>query len=78
MNRYDARQQFTDGLERYIFGIETDAGLFRLCENVRVYDDRLPGDACELVRAITANQDGFSGTYRDAAEAVRAELARNN
>jgi hypothetical protein len=27
MNQYDARQQFIEGLERYVCGIENDDGL---------------------------------------------------
>jgi hypothetical protein len=34
MNQYDARQQFIDGLEQYVSGIESDQGLLRLAENV--------------------------------------------
>ena len=42
MNRYDARQQFIDGLDRYVSGIETDEGLARLAENVSANHDRIP------------------------------------
>jgi hypothetical protein len=30
MHQYDARQQFIDGVERYLSGIETEEGLSRL------------------------------------------------
>ncbi len=42
MHTYDPRQQFIDGLERYVSGIETDDGLHRLAEHVSNYHDRLP------------------------------------
>ena len=35
MNQYDARQQFIEGLDRYLSGIETDDRLERLAKNVR-------------------------------------------
>jgi hypothetical protein len=42
MNRYDARQQFIDGLEQYVAGIETDEGLLRLARNVGAYFTAAP------------------------------------
>ena len=37
MNQYDARQQFIEGLDRYVSGIETDDRLQRLATNVSAY-----------------------------------------
>jgi len=34
MNQYDTRQQFIEGLEQYVAGLETDEGLLRLARNV--------------------------------------------
>jgi hypothetical protein len=45
MNRYDARQQFIEGLDRYVSGIENDDGLTRLADHVSKYHDRMPSDA---------------------------------
>ena len=42
MHTYDPRQQFIDGLKRYVSGIETDDGLHRLAEHVSKCHDRLP------------------------------------
>jgi hypothetical protein len=52
MNPYDARQQFIDGLDRYVSGIETDDGLQKLASNVKAYNDPLPAEACEIVGSI--------------------------
>ena len=46
MNQYDARQQFIEGLDRYVSGIETDDGLQRLATNVRAYHDPMPQSVC--------------------------------
>ena len=50
MHAYDARQQFIDGLEQYIAGIETDDGLLRLSENVCTYHDPLPPEGARSSR----------------------------
>ena len=42
MNPYDAWQQFIEGLEQYIAGIETAEGLLRLARNASGSHDRLP------------------------------------
>jgi hypothetical protein len=42
MHQYDPRQQFVDGLDRYVSGIETDDRLLRLATNVSAYHDRMP------------------------------------
>jgi hypothetical protein len=52
MNQYDARQQFIDGLDRYVSGIDADDGLQRLASNVKAYNDPLPPEACEVVSSI--------------------------
>ena len=66
MNTYDARQQFIDGLERYVSGIESDQGLSRLAENVSVYHDRMPSEACSLVTAIVWPRRRFTASYAGA------------
>ena len=45
MNQDDARQQFIEGPDRYVSGIETDDRLQRLATNVRDYHDRMPSEA---------------------------------
>ena len=71
MHTYDPRQQFIDGLERYVSGIETDGGLQRLAENVSKYHDRLPSEACDLVSAIVWPRRRFTNSYAGASEIVR-------
>ena len=74
MHTYDARQQFIEGLDRYVSGIETDKGLERLARNVSAYHDRLPTDACELVSAIVWPLRRFTNSYAGAAEVLRERL----
>jgi len=74
MHTYDPRQQFIDGLERYVSGIETDGGLQRLAENVSKYHDRLPSEACELVSAIVWPRRRFTNSFAGASEIVRKRL----
>jgi hypothetical protein len=71
MNQYDARQQFIEGLDRYVSGIETDDGLQRLATNVRTYHDRMPSEATDLVSAIVGPVRRFTNSYAGAAEALR-------
>jgi len=74
MHSYDPRQQFLDGLERYVSGIETDDGLHRLAEHVSKYHDRLPSEACELVSAIVWPRRRFTNSFAGASEIVRERL----
>jgi hypothetical protein len=74
MNVYDARHQFIEGLERYIAGIESDERLLRLSENVGGYRDELPPEAWELVAAIVSAKRQPTGTYADAAQAMREHI----
>jgi len=74
MYQYDVRQTFIEGLELYVTGIETDAGLLRLAKLVTTCHDALPRDACELVGAVLAPRDRFSGSYADAARALHSRL----
>jgi hypothetical protein len=74
MHSYDPRQQFVDGLERYVSGIETDDGLHRLAEHVSKYHDRLPSEACELVSAIVWPRRRFTNSFAGASEIVRERL----
>jgi hypothetical protein len=74
MNRYDARQQFIEGLEQYVAGIETDRGLLRLARNVGAYHDQMPAEAYRLVKAILETRDGVSGSYAGAAQALQQHL----
>jgi hypothetical protein len=74
MNRYDARQQFIEGLERYVSGIESDKGLERLAENVSANHDRLPYAACSLVSAIVRPRRRFTASYAGASEIVLERL----
>ena len=62
MNRYDARQQFIEGLEQYVAGIETDEGLLRLARNVSAYHAQVPAEAYRLVKAILETRDGVAGS----------------
>jgi hypothetical protein len=74
MNRYDVRQQFIDGLDRYVSGIETDEGLARLAENVSADHDRMPYEACDLVCAIVWPRRRFTASYAGAFEIVLERL----
>ena len=74
MYQYDARQTFIWGPELYLAGIETDESLSRLAKLVITYQDALPRDACELVGAILASGDRFSGSYAEAARALHRHL----
>jgi len=71
MNSYDARQQFIEGLDRYVSGIETDEGLQKLAANVSAYHDRLPADAVGLVSAIVWPLRRFANSYAGASEVLR-------
>jgi hypothetical protein len=73
MHTYDA-QQFIDGLERYVSGIETDEGLVRLAENVSANHDRMPYEACSLVCAIVWPRRRFTASYVGASEIVLERL----
>jgi hypothetical protein len=77
MNQYDTRQQFIEGLERYLSGIESDQGLQRLARNVSAYHDRLPSDACGLVSAIVWPCRRFTASYAGASEIVLERLQAN-
>jgi hypothetical protein len=74
MNQYDARQQFIEGLDRYVSGIETDEGLQRLATNVRIYHDRMPSEACDLVSTIVWPVRRFTNSYADASEVLLQRL----
>jgi hypothetical protein len=74
MNLYDARQQFIDGLEQYVAGIQTDEGLLRLARNVNAYHDQMPAEAYRLVKAVLESRDGVSGSYAGAAQALQQRL----
>jgi hypothetical protein len=74
MNRYDVRQQFIEGLEQYVAGIETDEGLLRLARNVSAHHDQMPAEAYRLVKAILETRDGVSGSYAGAALALQQRL----
>ena len=74
MNRYDARQQFIEGLEQYIAGIETDQGLLRLARNVSAYHDQMSAEACRLMKAILETRDAVFGSYAVAALALQQHL----
>jgi hypothetical protein len=74
MHAYDARQQFIEGLERYVSGIETDEGLVRLAKNVSAHHDRMPGEACSLVSAIVWPRRCFTASYAGASEIVLERL----
>ncbi len=70
MQTYEPRQQFIDGLERYVSGIETDQGLERLAKNVSKYHDRMPEDAVDLVSAIVWPLRRFTNSYAGASEVL--------
>jgi hypothetical protein len=74
MNRYDARQQFIEGLEQYIAGIETDEGLLRLARHVSAYHEQMPAEAYRLVKAILETRDAVFGSYAVAALALQKHL----
>jgi hypothetical protein len=74
MNQYDARQQFIEGLDRYVSGIETDDRLQRLATNVRIYHDRMPSEACDLVSAIVWPVRRFTNSYAGASEVLLQRL----
>ena len=74
MHGCDARQQFIEGLERYVSGIETDEGLARLAENVSADHDRIPYQACGLVCAIVWPHRRFTASYAGASEIVLERL----
>jgi hypothetical protein len=74
MKQYDARQQFIEGLDRYVSGIETDDGLHRLAANVRNYHDRMPSDAAGLVSAIVWPVRRFTNSYAGASEVLSQRL----
>jgi hypothetical protein len=74
MNQYDARQQFIEGLDRYVSGIESDQGLERLAKNVRAYHDRMPSDACDMVSAIVWPIRRFTASYAGASEVLLQRL----
>ena len=76
MQTYEPRQQFIDGLERYVSGIETDQGLERLAKNVSKYHDRMPEDAVDMVSAIVWPLRRFTNSYAGASE-VLLERFRN-
>ena len=75
MHRYDARQTFVELLEGYIAGIETEERLVRFCALVSSYHDPLTVDAADLVAAVLERSRSFHGTYAEASEALREQLA---
>jgi hypothetical protein len=74
MNRYDARQQFIEGLEQYVAGIETDRGLLRHARNVSACHDQMPAEAYKLVKVVLETREGVSGSYAGAALALQQHL----
>jgi hypothetical protein len=74
MNQYDARQQFIEGLEQYVSGIETDERLLRLARNVSAYHDQMPAEAHRLVKAILEAREGVAGSYAGAVQALQHHL----
>ncbi len=70
MQTYEPRQQFIDGLERYVSGIETDQGLERLAKNVSKYHDRMPEDAVDMVSSIVWPLRRFTNSYAGASEVL--------
>jgi hypothetical protein len=74
MNHYDPRQQFIEGLDRYVSGIETDDRLLRLATNVSAYHDRMPLEACDLVGAIVWPVRRFTNSYAGASEVLLQRL----
>ena len=71
MNTHDARQQFIEGLDRYVLGIETEERLQKLAANVSGYHDRMPTDAIGLVSAIVWPLRRFTNSYAGASEILR-------
>ncbi len=67
MNQYEARQQFIEGLERYVSGIENDDGLTRIADHVSKYHDRMPSDAYDGER----NRVAASAVYEHLRERLR-------
>jgi hypothetical protein len=76
MNQYGARQQFLEGLDRYVSGIETDDGLQKLALNVSAYHDRMPNEAIDLVSTIVWPLRRFTNSYAGASEILRERLQR--
>jgi hypothetical protein len=76
MNQYGARQQFIEGLDRYVSGIETDDGLQKLASNVSAYHDRMPNEAIDLVSTIVWPLRRFTNSYAGASEILRERLQR--
>ena len=74
MNQYDARQQFIEGIDRYVSGIETDDRLQRLATNVSAYHDRMPSEACDLASAIVWPMRRFTNSYAGASEVLLLRL----
>ena len=74
MHQYDPRQQFVEGLDRYVSGIETDERLQRLATNVSAYHDRMPSEACDLVSAIVWPVRRFTNSYAGASEVLLQRL----
>ncbi len=70
MHAYDARQQFVEGLDRYVSGIETDQGLERLAKNVSKYHDPMPEDAIDMVSSIVWPLRRFTNSYAGASEVL--------
>ena len=71
MNQFDPRQQFIEGLDRYVSGIETDDGLQKLAASGSAYQDRLPADAVGLLCAIVWPLRRFTNNYAGASEVLR-------
>ena len=78
MNQYDPRQQFIEGLERYVSGIENDDGLTRLADHVSKYHDRMPSDAYETVSAIVWPVRRFTNSYASASEVLRERFRQRS
>ena len=74
MHQYDPRQQFVEGLGRYVSGIETDERLQRLATDVSAYHDRMPSEACDLVSAIVWPVRRFTNSYAGASEVLLQRL----
>jgi hypothetical protein len=74
MHQYDPRQQFVEGLDRYVSGIETEERLQRLATNVSAYHDRMPSEACDLVSAIVWPVRRFTNSYAGASEVLLQRL----
>ena len=74
MHQYDPRQQFVEGLDRYVSGIETDERLQRLATDVSAYHDRMPSEACDLVSAIVWPVRRFTNSYAGASEVLLQRL----